>query len=89
VTGVGTENTPAWAHGEDRRRRPRWLGVPTRGAHGWQCVTWGGATGPREATHARGGSEVRRGDGFPGGGHGGAVERRERGRAAREGGASA
>jgi hypothetical protein len=51
-----------------------------KGAHGWQCVTWGGATGPREPTHARGGSEARRGDGLPGGGHGGAVERRERGR---------
>jgi hypothetical protein len=58
-------------------------------AHRWQCVTWGGATGPREATHARGGLEARRGDGLLGGGHDGAVERRERGCAAREGGTSA
>jgi hypothetical protein len=52
-------------------------------------VTRGGATGPREATHARGGPEVMQGDGLLGGGRGGAVERRERGRAARGGRASA
>jgi hypothetical protein len=28
-------------------------------------VTWGGATGPREATHMRGGPEVMQGDGLP------------------------
>jgi hypothetical protein len=52
-------------------------------------VTRGGATGPREATHARGGPEAMQGDGLPGGGHDDAVEWRERGRAARGGGASA
>jgi hypothetical protein len=45
--------------------------------------------GPREATHTRSDLEAMRGDGLPRGGHGGAVERRERGRAARGGGASA
>jgi hypothetical protein len=34
-------------------------------AHRWQCVTWGGATGPREASHARSGSETMQGDGLP------------------------
>jgi hypothetical protein len=52
-------------------------------------VTRGGATGPSEATHARAGPEAMQGDGLPGGGHGGAVERRERGQAARGGRASA
>jgi hypothetical protein len=33
-------------------------------AHRWQCVTWGGAMGPREATHVRGGPEVLQGDGL-------------------------
>jgi hypothetical protein len=34
-------------------------------AHGWQCVTWGGATGPRDATHALGDQEAMQGDGLP------------------------
>jgi hypothetical protein len=34
-------------------------------AHGWQCVTWEGATGPKEATHARGDPEVKQGGGLP------------------------
>jgi hypothetical protein len=33
--------------------------------HGWQCVTWENATGPKEATHARGGPEAKQGDGLP------------------------
>jgi hypothetical protein len=52
-------------------------------AHRWQCVTWGGATGPRKATHARGGPEAMQGNGLPAAatatwGNGGSeVERRE------------
>jgi hypothetical protein len=34
-------------------------------AHGWQCVIWEGATGPKEATHARGGPEAKQSGGLP------------------------
>jgi hypothetical protein len=34
-------------------------------AHGWQSVTWEGATGPKEAIHARGGPEAKQGGGLP------------------------
>jgi hypothetical protein len=34
-------------------------------AHGWQCMTWGAATGPREVTHACGGPEAMQGSGLP------------------------
>jgi hypothetical protein len=34
-------------------------------AHGWQCVTWEGATGPKEPTDARGDPEAKEGGGLP------------------------
>jgi hypothetical protein len=34
-------------------------------AHVWQCVTWGGATGSKEANHERGGPEAKQGGGLP------------------------
>jgi hypothetical protein len=36
-----------------------------------QCATRGGAIGPWEGAHARGGQEGKQGDGLLGGGHGG------------------
>jgi hypothetical protein len=87
--GVGAEELP--------KRRTAMAGGGGRGgsgfrrgggAHGWQCVTWGGTTGPREAIHACGGPEVMQGNGLQGGGHSGTVEQRERGQVARGGGAS-
>jgi hypothetical protein len=33
--------------------------------HGWQCVTWEGATGPKEATHVCSGPEAKQGGGLP------------------------
>jgi hypothetical protein len=34
-------------------------------AHEWKCVTWDGAVGPQQATHARGGPEAKQGGGLP------------------------
>jgi hypothetical protein len=34
-------------------------------AHEWQCVSWEGATSPKEATHTRGGPESKQGGGLP------------------------
>jgi hypothetical protein len=56
-----------------RRGRSAMAGGSRRGgsgsdegrAHGWQCVTWGGATGPREVTHVRGGPEAMQSGGLP------------------------
>jgi hypothetical protein len=82
MAGVGAEELPERCTAMADGGACGSSGFRRGGAHGWQCVTRGGATGPREATHARGGPDAMRGDGLLGGGHGGAVERRERGRAA-------
>jgi hypothetical protein len=70
--------------GGSRRHHPRRPGVLVRGRTDGQCATRGGATGPRGATHVRGGQEASKAAATAG-----AVERREWGRAARGGKAGA
>jgi hypothetical protein len=40
-------------------------GSGERSAHGRKCVIWEGATGPKEATHMRGGPEAKQSGGLP------------------------
>jgi hypothetical protein len=62
---VGVEKSPAWCSAMDGGGGRGGSGSGQGRVHWWQCVTWEGATGPKEATHARGGLEAKQGGGLP------------------------